>query len=288
MLIEQVFGVKGIALRTAALAGMLLGLAPSAPAAGAGLPHPAHVVVVIEENHTRDEVIGSAAAPYMTALAKQGAFFTRSYAITHPSLPNYFAIFSGLTNTNEDDCPALGISTTAPNLASELIAARLSFIGYAEGLPEPGSMVCWAGHYARKHAPWVHFKNIPQKTVSLPFTAFPKDYDKLPTVSFVIPDQMNDMHDGTIAQADAWLSKNIAPLVTWAQAHDTLVVLTWDEDDRSGDNKIPTIFIGSMVKSGRYAERITHYSVLRTIEDFYGLPHAGHSGGAAPINDCWR
>ena len=288
MLIEQVFGVKGIALRTAVLAGMLLGLTPSVPAAGAALPRPAHVVVVIEENHTRDEVIGSKAAPYMTALAKQGAYFTQSYAITHPSLPNYFAIFSGLTNTNEDDCPALGISTTAPNMASELIAARLSFIGYAEGLPEPGSMVCWAGHYARKHAPWVHFKNIPQKKVSLPFTAFPKDYDKLPTVSFVIPDQMNDMHDGTIAQADAWLSKNIAPLVTWAQTHDTLVVLTWDEDDRSGDNQIPTIFIGSMVKSGRYAEHITHYSVLRTIEDFYALPHAGHSGGAAPINDCWR
>jgi len=254
----------------------------------AALPRPAHVVVVIEENHERDEIAGNASAPYMNALIREGAFFTRSYGVTHPSLPNYFALFAGVTNDNGDGCPATGIPTGAPNLASELAAAHLSFAGYAQSLPAAGSTVCWAGRYARKHAPWVHFTNLPQKSISLPFTRFPTDYNKLPTVAFVIPDQMNDMHDGTIAQADAWLSKNIGPLVRWAKTHDTLVILTWDEDDGTPVNKIPTIFVGPMVRPGRYDERITHYNVLRTIEDFYHLPHLGRTGGVVPISDCWR
>jgi phosphatidylinositol-3-phosphatase len=262
----------------------------SAPlnAATADLPRPAHVVVVIEENHTSAEIIGNSAAPFMNALAREGALFTRSYAITHPSLPNYFALFAGLTNDNGDDCPATGLSPRAPNLATALAAAHLSFKGYAEGLPAPGSMVCWAGRYARKHAPWIAFSNIAQTSESLPFTDFPANYDALPSVAFVIPDQMDDMHDGTIGQADTWLARHLAPLVNWAQHHDALVILTWDEDDLSADNHIPTIFAGAMVKPGRYGERITHYSVLRTIEDFYGLPHLGRSGGAKPITDCWR
>jgi acid phosphatase len=274
----------------AALRGAFLvaALAGAAAPAWAALPRPAHVVVIIEENHTSAEIIGNPAAPYMNALARQGALFTRSYAIMHPSLPNYFALFAGLTNDNGDDCPATGLSPAAPNLATALAAAHLSFKGYAEGLPAPGSLVCSAGRYARKHAPWVHFSNVAQKTQSLPFAQLPSNYDALPAVAFVIPDLMDDMHDGTIAQADAWLSKHIAPLVAWAQKHDTLVVLTWDEDDLSADNHIPTIFAGAMVKPGRYGERITHYSVLRTIEDFYHLQHVGHTGAVAPIADCWK
>ena len=281
MLIERMFAVKA-----ATVAAALCLLAAGAQAAS--LPRPAHVVVVIEENHTAGEIVGNAAAPYMNALARQGAYFARSYAVMHPSLPNYLALFAGRTNDNADGCPATGIPTDAPNLGSALAAAHLSFIRYAQGLPEPGSMVCSAGQYARKHAPWVHFSDLPQKTISLPFSDFPRDYATLPTVAFVIPDLMNDMHDGTIRQADTWLTQNIRPLVAWAQTHDTLVILTWDEDDVSGDNQIPTMFVGPMVKSGRYAERISHYSVLRTIEDFYGLPHAGHSAEAAPITDCWK
>lgn len=266
---------------------LLVLLGPAVHAASS-VPRPAHVVVVIEENHALAEIVGNRAAPYMNALARQGAVFTSSYAITHPSLPNYFALFAGRTNNNGDDCPATGIPANAPNLATALAAAHLSFTGYAEGLPEPGSLACWAGNYARKHAPWVQFTNLAQKTQSLPFTALPKNYDALPTVAFVIPDVMHDMHDGTIAQADAWLSARVAPLVRWAQTHDTLVILTWDEDDLSSENRIPTIFVGPMVKPGRYAERITHYRVLRTIEEMYGLPHLAHSAETAPISDCWR
>jgi len=267
--------------------GMLLAFgAGGASAAPNALPRPAHVVVIVEENKSGWQIVGNRRnAPYINELIDRGALFTHAHGVSHPSLPNYFALFAGVTNTNRDDCPALGIPRDAPNLASELHAAHLSFAGYSESLPEPGFIGCWAGRYARKHAPWVHFSNVPPSE-NLPFSRFPA-YDNLPTVSFVIPDVEDDMHDGSIAEGDAWLSKKLGPLVEWAATHDTLIVLTWDEGN-DPFNTIPTIFYGPMVQPGRYAERVDHYRVLRTLEDLYGLPHAGQSGSVTPIADCWR
>ena len=106
-----------------------------------------------------------------------------------------------------------------PNLASELLAAHLTFNGYAESLPERGWTGCWAGKHARRHVQWVHFSNVPRE-LSLPFSDFPQ-YDRLPTVSFVIPDVDDDMHDGTVKEADEWLAKRLGPLFAWARRNDT-------------------------------------------------------------------
>jgi hypothetical protein len=253
--------------------------------AGAALPRPAHVVIVVEENRSLWQIEGDRRAPYLNALMRQGALFTDAHGVTHPSLPNYLALFAGVTNTNRDDCPAIGFDRNAPNLASALRGAGFSFAGYAESLPRAGFAGCWAGPYARKHAPWVEFANVPGEA-NQPFSALPA-YDKLPTVSFVIPNVDNDMHDGTIAQADAWLSTKIAPLVQWGASHNTLLIVTWDEGYDNA-NHIPTIFVGPMVKAGRYSERVDHYRVLRTIEEMYGLPFTGRAAAVDAIRDCWR
>ncbi len=261
-----------------------LGLACCAVPAGASLPRPAHVIVLIEENKTLAQIDGAGSAPFINALVRRGALFTNAHGVTHPSLPNYIALFSGLTSDNGDGCPATGFSPEAPNLASELIAAHLTFGGYAEALPGTGSTVCAAGTYARKHAPWVAFTNLPAST-GRPFRVLPA-YSHLPTVSFIVPDVDDDMHDGTIAQGDTWLKHHVEGLVGWAAAHDTLLILTWDEGyDR--DNTIPTILLGPMVRPGRYGKRIDHYNVLRTIEDMYGLAPTGAAARVAPL-DCWR
>ena len=103
----------------------------------------------------------------------------------------------------------------------------------------------------------------------------------------LIPNVDDDMHDGTIEEGDDWLRTHLSGLLAWADTHDTLVVLTWDEGYDSS-NSIPTIFYGPMVKPGKYTERIDHYNVLRTLQDLYGLAHTGRSGAATPIEDCWR
>ena len=237
------------------------------------------------ENHSVDEVLGSGQAPYLKGLADGGAVLTQSYAITHPSEPNYLAIFSGSTQAITDDaCP---VEFGGANLAQSLLAAHLSFTGYAEDLPGAGSSVCGSGAYARKHAPWVDFASLPA-AVNQPFTAFPSDYALLPTVSFVIPDLQHDMHDGTIGDADGWLRANLAGYASWSRAHDSLLIITADEDDQSAGNHIPTLLYGAHVRRGSYPQHVTHYSLLRTIEDMYRLPAIGASAAAEPLRGLWN
>lgn len=250
-------------------------------------PRPSHIVVVVEENKEYRDIAGNTrSAPYLNELIARGALFTRSYGVTHPSQPNYLALFAGVTNVDGDHCPPGGFDVNAPNLATELRAQHLTFAGYSEDLPQAGSRACWAGEYGRKHVPWADFDNV-LPSENLPLTALPTDYAHLPTVSFIIPNMVDDMHSASIARGDAWLRAHVSPIVDWASKHNTLVIVTWDESDNAIDNHIPTIFIGPMVKPGRYGEPIAHYRVLRTIEDLYGLPYAGRSATVPPILGVW-
>lgn len=259
-----------------------------------GLPRPDHIVIVIEENHSYSQIIDSPDAPYINRLAAQGAVFTHSSGITHPSQPNYLALFSGSTQGITDNtCPH---TLTTPNLGHALFAAGLTFAGYSEDLPAVGSLICTAGGYARKHNPWVNWQDSPHHgipaTANLPMTSFPTDYSKLPTVSIIVPNQANDMHHGkdpeTIQQGDRWLYDQLESYVQWAQQHNSLLVVTWDEDNKKEENRTATLFIGPMVHAGHYDQPINHYTVLRTIEDLYGLAHSGASAEVVPITRIWK
>ncbi|MFV8317479.1 alkaline phosphatase family protein [Mycobacterium sp. 23] len=260
---------------------------PRMALAAATLPSYAHVVVVIEENRSQANIIGNKAAPWINALAAGGAMMAQSFAETHPSEPNYLALFAGTTfGLTKDSCPVdVGAQ---PNLASELLASGHTFGGYSEDLPAVGSTACSAGKYARKHVPWVNFSNVPA-TVSVPFSAFPApgNYASLPTVSFVIPNNDNNMHDGSIAQGDAWLNSRMSAYANWARANNSLLILTWDEDDGGPRNQIPTVFYGAHVQPGSYNETISHYNVLSTLEEMYGLPKTGYAATAPVITTIW-
>ena len=97
------------------------------------------------------------------------------------------------------------------------------------------------------------------------------------------------MHDpnGYPPAADRWLKKNMDGYRHWAQTNNSLLIVTWDEDDYATNNHIPTLISGQGVKAGKYDEKITHYSVLRTIEDMFGLKPLGESKNAEPITDIF-
>lgn len=119
------------------------------------VPQPDHAVVVVMENHSYGEIIGSASAPYINSLATSGAKFTQSFGVTHPSEPNYLALFSGSTQgVTDDSCPH---TWATANLGSEVIAKALTFKGYSASMPSNGYAGCTSGSYARKHNPWVSF-----------------------------------------------------------------------------------------------------------------------------------
>lgn len=270
------------------LATVLLTLTACAAHARA-LPRPDHIVVVIEENHGYAQIMDKRnRASYIHALAKHGVLITESYGVAHPSQPNYLALFSGSTHgITSDDCP---LTFDSDNLATRLMDRGLSFDSFAESLPTVGDLSCTFGAYQRKHNPASNWQGtrLPAE-LNRRFADFPQDFSKLPTVSFVIPNQANDMHDGSFATADEWLKTRIAPYVAWAMKHNSLLILTWDEDDSHEGNHVATILVGPMVKAGSTsAQRIDHYGVLRTLLDFYSLPALGESGGAQAIRDIWK
>ncbi len=250
-----------------------------------GIAPPDSIVIVMEENHSFSSIIGSSSAPFINSLAQQGALFTQSFGVEHPSQPNYLDLFSGANQGITDDtCPH---TFATENLATELAAAGLSFTGFSEDLPSAGSTVCTSGAYARKHAPWINFSNVPT-TANQPFTSFPTDFTTLPTVSIIDPNLNDDMHDGTIAAGDTWLQQHINAYLQFAQTHNGLLIVTWDEDDSASGNQIPTIFVGPMVKQGQFTETINHFNILRTLEDMYGLTKVGGAATATTISDVWK
>jgi acid phosphatase len=259
------------------------------PAVHAGqLPRPDHVVVVIEENRGYSQIMDKLHNDsYIHALVKRGMLFTQSYGVSHPSQPNYLALFSGSTQgVNGNVCPNL---FDTDNLASALIDAGLSFASFAESLPVVGDTSCSFGAYQRKHNPASNWQGSRLRAeVNKRFADFPQDFAKLPTVSFVIPNQDHDMHDGDFYAADVWLKTYIAPYVDWAFEHNSLLILTWDEDNFKEDNHVVTLLVGPMVKAESSVQRINHYNVLRTLLDFYGLPPIGASRDAAAITGIWK
>ena len=300
-MINRTMGGISAALATTAGLTAVLALLPSATASAAGaVPRFNHVVIVVMENKNYSDIIGRPdEAPYLNSLAAGGAVFSNSFAVAHPSQPNYLALFSGSTQgVTNDTCPKN--FKNVPNLGAELIRAGLRFTGYAETMPSAGYTGCNHGvrlfGYTRTHNPWVDFGNVPAAS-NLTFASFPKDYARLPAVSIVVPDECHDMHSCPRDNGDLWIKANLGGYASWARSHNSLLIVTWDEDGTrleipllgGGDgNKVPTIFYGAHVRTGTYGEHITHYGILRTLEDMYGLAHAGASASAKPVTDVWQ
>ena len=229
------------------------------------------------------------------------------------------------------DNPIAGTPVTTPNLAASLMRTGRSFAGYSEDLPQQGftgtTHVGPRGSgidYQRKHNPWVNWQaasggaigpNQLPSSVNRPFSEFPNDaagFAKLPTLSIVVPNEIHDAHGTDAAPPgtnwgkamDDWLRQHIEPYRQWAMMHNSLLIITWDEDeddyipvkDATGKlvakqylNLIPTIMAGERVIPGTYNERIDHYAVMRTIEDFYHLaPLTEADAKASIITDAFR
>lgn len=294
------------ALARSATVAALAALLPNVSAA----PHRYdHVVVVMEENRTEGQIIGDRVnAPYLNTLADGGVTFSSMYALTHPSQPNYIHLFSGASQGVTSDNLPDDFSTTptsaypwkTANLGAEIMAAGFTFAGYSEQLEaagaadradyDPHTATAPNVHYRRKHNPWANWvgKVTPLPANQLPaavnraFTQFPADYTQLPAFSFVIPNQDHDMHDGSRKEGDDWLQANLSGYAAWTKAHNSLLIITWDEDDYNATNRIPTIFYGASLKNATVVNSTwTLHNLLRTLEDMAGS--SAHAGAAAQV-----
>ena len=287
----------------AALAGVLaalvlaagLGGAGGAQAATSGVPHLRHVVVLVLENKEYGDVIGSPEAPNLNRLAASGALLTNYDAVAHPSLPNYLALVSGSTQGITSDCTSCVVH--ARNLADTLDAAGLTWRTYAEGLPYPGFTGSAAGRYAKKHDPLMYFADVSgradRRVRVVPLTRLSADLRRggLPRFSLVVPDLCHDMHDCPVTTGDTWIGRFLPPLLATRAMRDGAVFVVFDEGtgDAGGGGHIPALVLGPRVRPGaRDGAPLTHYSLLRTVDDALGLPALGASAGAEPIVGIWR
>jgi hypothetical protein len=256
------------------------------PASALPASSASHIAVIVMENKEADEVLGSSQSRYVRALARRYGQATHSYAIRHPSLPNYIALTSGSTQGIASDCTDCHVG--ARNIVDQLEAARLSWKGYMEDLPSPCSSVAHAGGYAKKHDPFMYYDDVVNAPARcrkvVPFTQLSADLrrGRLPTFSFISPNLCHDTHDCDVATGDRFLAGLVPRLLREAGPHG-FVVLTWDEGssdqgcctDAHG-GRIATIVAGADVRRHARVDRpVDQYGVLRTIEHALGLSPLG-------------
>jgi len=261
----------------------------------ARVPDFTHVLVVVFENREANDVVGSPDATTFRALGSRYATLTRYTAVTHPSLPNYLALVSGSTHGISSDCTDCVVR--ARNLADTLAAAGKTWKTYAEGLPYQGYTGGSSGRYAKKHDPFLYFRDVAgsraRRDRVVPFTRLGRDLARrrLPDFSLVVPDLCSDMHDCSVATGDAWLRAHVVPLLHSPELRGGVVFVVFDEgtSDTGGGGRIEALALGPTVRRGsRFTRATNHYGLLRTIEDAWGLPRLGFSRTGTPIGGIWK
>jgi hypothetical protein len=259
------------------------------------VPDFTHVVVVVFENHEADVIAGNPDAPTFNALGRRYARLTHYDGVTHPSLPNYLALVSGSTQGITSDCVRCVVD--ARSLADTLAARGKTWKTYAEDLPSPGYTGAFSGDYAKKHDPFLYFRNVAdypvraRNVVPLPRLAGDVAARTLPDFSLVVPNLCNDMHDCSVATGDAWLKQHVVPLVRAPALAGGVVFVVFDEGTtgEGGGGHVYALALGPTVRAHSVFARATnHYGLLRTIEDAWHLPRLGLSPKGTPIGGIWK
>jgi len=267
------------------------GSSPVTTTVSAGQPTFSHVLVLVEENHSYSEVMGNASMPYLNQLASQYGVAAQYFANAHPSLPDYFMLTTGSTQTLDDNFSG---TISDDNVVRELVKAGKSWKCYAESIPSPGYLGNDSGAYLRHHNPFAYFSDVQSDTTQaanvVPFTQFAADLasNALPQYSFIVPDVNNDAHDGTLAQADSWLQSNIAPLIANSGFQGSgLLIITFDEGDQSdvdhGGGHVATLVISTQAKQGFQSQTVyQHESALRLSLAASGITSLPGASATAP------
>ncbi len=250
-----------------------------------------HVVLVMEENHSYSDVINNSEMPYLNSLASKYGLATQYFADAHPSIPNYLMLTTGQMETFDDSFSG---TISDDNSVRELVKAGKGWKCYAESIPSQGYLGGDSGLYVRRHNPFSYLSDVQASTSQaaniVPFTQFTADLTNhaLPQYAFIAPNVNDDAHNGTLAQADAWLQTNIAPLISDADFQNSgLLIITFDESEDAdvahGGGHVATIIVSSKAKSGYQSTALyQHESLLRLILSASGVTTLPGASASAP------
>jgi phospholipase C len=259
-----------------------------------------HVLWIFMENHSYNSVIGSPEAPYINSLARECGLATNYHNVTHPSLPNYIAATSGLAlaqlSPYTSDCDPSGNCTTN---TEGIFAQGESWKAYEDSMPSNCDRSN-VGDYAVRHNPPTYYTTLSGcSTFDVPYSQLGADLasNALPAFSFITPNLINDMHDGTLADGDMWLANHVPTILDSHAYRDntTAIFLTWDEGEGGSSNDcaanttdggchVATVVISPSTGAGtRSADLFNHYSLLATAEEMLGLPKLGQAAASASM-----
>lgn len=267
-----------------------------------------HVVLVVLENHSFSQVIGSALMPYLNSLASQHSLAANYFGNTHPSIGNYFMLTTGQIVANDDGFTG---TVSDDNLVRALMGAGKSWKAYMESLPAPGYTGNDVLPYVKHHDPFTYFtdvlNSVAQTANIVPLSQFAADLGSgsLPSFAFVIPNIQNDAHDcpgsapacadsDKLAAADNWLKVNLDPLINSPAFANGVLIITWDESDTAdlahGGGQVATVLVGAHVKSGFQSTAFyQHPSTLRLILDLLQVgDHPGASATAPGMGEFFQ
>jgi phosphatidylinositol-3-phosphatase len=292
---------KVVLLAAVPVAAALVGIAfriGSAPQAAHPPPRPPrfrHVILIVFENRRAVQVLDNPAAVTFRGLAERYATLERYDAVAHPSLPDYLALISGSTYGLRSDCTRCVIR--GRSLADTLSARSLTWKAYVERMPPALARVRQRAVKAR--IPFLYFRDVLASSRRMrsivPLAAFERDFRtrRLPSFSLVIPELCHDMHSCSVRSGDRWLRGFLRPLLRRNALRRSAVFVVFDEarrrDARGGGGRVAAIVAGPLVRRDSVSEApLTHYSLLRTIEDAWNLPRLGRSASARAITGIWR
>jgi phosphatidylinositol-3-phosphatase len=264
----------------------------SSPVPGARR-HP-HVMILVDENHSQQQVIGNAQMPYLNSLASRYGLAMRWNDLSHPSLPNYLGLVSGSVQGNPQDTTPADRTYAGPTLVDQLARAGYSWKAYIEDAPRSCDLTDTysPGNYDVNHNPFVYFDSIRRDHAQcnrvVPFTQFDTDLrdGTAPDFLWVSPNLINDMHNGNYSQGDDFLREQIPDVLAsrWYRAGG-IIIITFDEGETT--EQVATIVISQHTQRGmRMTTPGSHYGTLRAIEETYGVPLLGSA--AAPSSGDLR
>jgi hypothetical protein len=267
-----------------------------------------HVILVVEENNSFERVVGNPQMPFLNDMISRYGLAVQYFANEHHSIPNYFWLTAGQQVTADDST----LKTFAvDNLATHLRNAGKSWKSYAESLPFAGYTGFNVYPYVKRHNPFAYFQDViqgPEVNNIVPFSQFSADAatGQLPNFSFVVPNLLDDAHDGTLAEADRWLIQNIQPVLSspaFQAGGNGILIITFDEsfdeDCRPSPScdanlfefggRVSTVVIGPNVLRGNSSTRYMHENLLKTISVALGLGSSpGNAASAANMNEFFK
>ncbi len=275
---------------------------PAAIPPAAGVPRFGLVALVMLENKSFSNVIGSPAMPYLNSLADRYGLATNYFANTHPSIGNYFMVTTGEIVTNDSNFTG---TITADNLVRRMANAGVTWRVYAESLPSVGYTGPNVYPYAKRHNPFAYFSDVVESDLQrnnlVPLSQFADDLavGNLPQYLYLLPNEQNNAHDcpegmttctveDKLAAADRWLEANVAPLIASpAFQSDGLLIINWDESEpddlENGGGRVALVLVSSKVKQGHRSVTVyQHQSTLRLMLQTLGINTFPGTAASAP------